>query len=120
MAENMTNPKIISTDTKKMFFISPSFLYRYLTASSPPVKSTTPEDQKQNNDYKYGFHGFSPFSLNVYSILLNTYVMPRPILKNRLSNTLKSLKLQRKLRCGMIRERLYFLIYQETPDISGI
>jgi hypothetical protein len=35
----------------------------FLTAPPRPVEATTTEDEKQNNDDKYGFHEFSPLSL---------------------------------------------------------
>jgi hypothetical protein len=48
------------TAKQRSSFLS-SCLYGCLTALLAPVQSTTAEDQKQNNDYQYGFHDFSPF-----------------------------------------------------------
>jgi hypothetical protein len=44
-------------------------LFCFLTTPPAPIEATTAKDQKQNNDYEYGFHNASPFSLNVECIL---------------------------------------------------
>jgi hypothetical protein len=51
----------MNTDNKTTFFIPLLLSLWVLTAPPAPVQATTAEDQKQNNDYQYGFHDFSPF-----------------------------------------------------------